>query len=447
MTLGLVNRGLVALALVWVLVGNAWAVPSYARQTGAACSQCHTIAFGPQLTPYGRQFKLNGYVWGETKGSIPLSLMTVVGFNATSKDLPEAPKHFSKNDNIAVNEVAGFLAGGITKHVGAFVETAYSGVERDAAWGAFDVRYAQSSTLGDKGVVYGVSINNNPTVTDLWNSTPVWSFPYTGSDIAPGPGTAPALLDGIGERVLGPNFYLMYDDHWYLEAGAYKGLSDHWLDTVGLNPEENLHLDGVATYWRAAYQFEKDQNSYSLGLLGLNFKQQPDRLLRATDRFNDIGVDATYQYAGDHGLTATANMLWVHEKKNANAAFAAGESDSATNRLNTIQFDASLAWQQTWVASLGWFDTNGDKNQLAFPGDAEVEGFAKGSPDSSGYTVQLEYVPFGKIASVGRPWANVRLGLQYKGYQRFNGGKSNYDGFGRSASDNNTVFAFLWAAI
>lgn len=33
------------------------------------------------------------------------------------------------------------------------------------------------------------------------------------------------------------------------------------------------------------------------------------------------------------------------------------------------------------------------------------------------------------------------------GYQRFNGGNSNYDGFGRSASDNNTVFGFVWLAL
>ena len=34
------------------------AVPSFARQTGMPCSQCHTLAFGPALTAYGRQFKL-----------------------------------------------------------------------------------------------------------------------------------------------------------------------------------------------------------------------------------------------------------------------------------------------------------------------------------------------------------------------------------------------------
>ncbi|MEJ2687039.1 MAG: cytochrome C, partial [Gammaproteobacteria bacterium] len=38
---------------------NANAVPSFARQTGLACMACHTVF--PELTPFGRTFKLNGY--------------------------------------------------------------------------------------------------------------------------------------------------------------------------------------------------------------------------------------------------------------------------------------------------------------------------------------------------------------------------------------------------
>src|SRR5215831_17607730 len=39
--------------------GTASAVPSYARQTGVACQGCHTVF--PELTPFGRSFKLNAY--------------------------------------------------------------------------------------------------------------------------------------------------------------------------------------------------------------------------------------------------------------------------------------------------------------------------------------------------------------------------------------------------
>jgi hypothetical protein len=37
------------------------AVPAFAVQTRQPCSSCHIGGFGPQLTPFGRQFKLEGY--------------------------------------------------------------------------------------------------------------------------------------------------------------------------------------------------------------------------------------------------------------------------------------------------------------------------------------------------------------------------------------------------
>ena len=76
-----------------------------------------------------------------------------------------------------------------------------------------------------------------------------------------------------------------------------------------------------------------------------------------------------------------------------------------------------------------------------------LSGSNNGSPDSVGYTLQAEYVPFGKLDSFGRPWANVRLGVQYVAYTKFNGGTSNYDGSGRSAGDNNTTFAYFWVIL
>ena len=51
---------------------DAGAVPSFARQTGQACVACH-ISF-PELTPYGRYFKLMGYTLGDRQ-PIPLAIM------------------------------------------------------------------------------------------------------------------------------------------------------------------------------------------------------------------------------------------------------------------------------------------------------------------------------------------------------------------------------------
>ena len=58
----------------------------------------------------------------------------------------------------------------------------------------------------------------------------------------------------------------------------------------------------------------------------------------------------------------------------------------------------------------------------------------------------MEFIPFGKINSILRPYLNVRTGLQYTMYTRFNGGTSNYDGNGRSASQNDTLYGYVWLA-
>jgi hypothetical protein len=105
----------------------------------------------------------------------------------------------------------------------------------------------------------------------------------------------------------------------------------------------------------------------------------------------------------------------------------------------------SYVIHQTWVGSLGLFNTSGSTNRVLFA-PRPIFGSASGSPASRGYTLRLEFVPFGKAGSFASPWVNVRLGLQYTAYQRFNGGSSNYDGFGRSASDNNALFGFVWLA-
>jgi len=80
-------RGRLAVAALLALAATAGllpmtahAVPSYARQTGSECAACHVGGFGPQLTPYGVRFKINGYTDSDGKdGKIPLSAM-MVGF-------------------------------------------------------------------------------------------------------------------------------------------------------------------------------------------------------------------------------------------------------------------------------------------------------------------------------------------------------------------------------
>src|SRR5215212_6364015 len=161
----------------------ALAVPSYSRQTGDPCSSCHVGAYGPALTPHGREFKLGGYSDGHVV--VPLSVTAVASFTHTARAQPEAPEHFSRNNNAAVQEIVGFVAGKVATHVGTFIGVEHSGIERHTELDHFDVRYAQPLTVGGKDLLLGFAINNNPGSQDVFDSFPPWAFPHDSSDLVP----------------------------------------------------------------------------------------------------------------------------------------------------------------------------------------------------------------------------------------------------------------------
>jgi len=420
------------------------AVPSFARQTGMPCSQCHSASFGPALTAYGRQFKLNGYTWGDANSQIPVALMLQGGYSRTDAAQPSAPvPHYSPNDNVSLDQASLFLGTRLTEHLGVFAQGTYSGERRAANWDNTDVRYARQVSLFGTDAVVGVSVNNNPTVQDLWNSTPAWGFPYITSPLVPSPGASPIINGALAQLVLGATAYTMIHDRLYLEAGLYRGLSSRWLGNLGVAAPAT-HLDGVIPYWRAAYQLGGDVHYFSVGTFGLDAKIQPDPSVPQSNRYTDVGLDATYQYvAGPTTIFADASV--IHEHQGLGASFAAGSANSPSEHLDQVRLDVSYVFQQTWSAGVGLFDVRGAADPTLYSA-APLTGSNNGSPNSRGYILQLEAIPLGKMSSWGRPWVNIRLGVQFTGYLRFNGGVSNYDGFGRSAAQNNSLFVFSWMA-
>jgi hypothetical protein len=436
-----------ALASVFVeLPRVASAVPSFAGQTGLPCAQCHVMAFGPQLTEYGRQFKLNGYTFRKQDGglNIPLSATAIASYTNLSKGAPNPPP-YSDKENLALQDVSVYFAGGITDHLGAFVKATYDNIYRNTAWDKLDVRYARTVDLGGHSTVLGITVNNSPTVQDLWNSTPVWGFPYIGSEFVPFPNAAPVLDQAFGSTVLGSSIYSMIDNRWYVELGFYKGVSDKWLANLG-DAGASPHIVGAAPYGRLVWHQQSGPHYLALGLVAFSAKQQPFQpTTTETNRSTDYGLDASYQFNIGTPQAFDAHASWIHEKRSLDASYAIGASDSTSNSLDKFEMDVSYIINQTWATTVAVFNTNGSANRLMFaPGP--VSGSASGAPTTGGYTARLEWIPFGKVGSFASPWVNLRMGLQYTGYWRFNGGNTNYDGFGRSASDNNSLFLYAWLA-
>jgi hypothetical protein len=438
--------GALAGALALLPAVPAWSVPAFARATGLPCAVCHTLAFGPALTPYGRNFKLHGYALG-TQKTIPLSAELIASFTNTAQNQPAAP-HYSDNNNAAIDAVNGFFAGRIADHFGAFAQVTYDGIVRHTAWGAFDARWAQDFTLGRTNTLFGVSLNNYPTVQDPWNSTPKWQFPFPASRLANGPAAFLQINGAYALRSLGTTFYSLIDNTVYLEAGGYRKLADRLQEDLGIpKPAAERSIDGTAPYWRAALQKTSGAHYASMGIVGFaSHARLPQAQNAGTNNYTDFGYDATYQFANGGPHTFNANASYVQEHQRLFATTALGGSDAVANHLNTLNISGQYAYRQTYSLTLAYFDTAGNSNPALFPPSAWF-GSANGSPDSRGYTLQMECVPFGKLGSFASPWLNTRFGLQYTGYTRFNGGSTNYDGSGHSAHDNNTLFLFIWVAI
>lgn len=451
MLIRLKGRGFFALValLGGLFTQAANALPSYASQTGAACGQCHTVAFGPALTPFGQQFKLNGYSWGSpSAATMPFAAMVVASFNNTQQgQAGGAAPHFADNDNLAVDQTSLFYGGRITQHSGAFVQATYDGIARHAAWDNLDIRYANQLTVGTTKAVYGVTLNNNPTVQDLWNSTPAWAFPYESSGLAPAPAAAPLIEGALAQQVLGVTAYTMIADTVYIEGGAYKTLPQGTLRSLGaLRSGDSLSaVNAPAPYWRLVLQNKTGAHYLSAGLFGMSARLDPGGN-DGRDRYTDLGYDATWQFNNGGALAFNANLTYVHELQNLAASAAAGDVGVQHNQINTFRLNAGAVYAKTYSLSGGPFTIHGGTDSTLY-GPGDIGGSANGSPNSRGYVGQIEFVPFGKTDSWLRPFANARLGLQYTYYTQFNGSGSNYDGAGRSARDNNTLFGFLWLAI
>ena len=409
----------------------AHAMPSFARQTGQECTACHIGAYGPQLTPYGMKFKLEGYTASNGQSNIPLSAMAIGSWTHTAKDQDIG------NNKGALQEVSAFLAGKLTDHVGTFVQATYSGIEHKTSLDNVDVRYAQSTRLGGKDAILGVSLNNNPGVQDPLNTMPAWRFPFTGSEYAP-ESASPLLAGTLEQQVLGLTAYTYFDNSFYAELGGYKSLSPSFLDKVNVGADAGK-INGTAPYWRLGYIKDNGGHAYSLGLYGMSAKLLPDRVSGPSDDYNDIGFDASYQYLADKKNVYTLAASYLHESQKRHAAFAAGEADNLKGKLNRYDLIATYHYDQAYGLSADLFSTRGDA-------DATLYGSLNGKPDTNGLTLQADWTPFGKETSWGAPWANVRLGLQYTMYSKFDGASHNYDGTGRDAKDNNTLFAFVWTA-
>ena len=427
------------------------AVTSYTRQTGQPCATCHT-AF-PELTPFGRQFKLRAFTGGGTrcddasgksvdgKEQIPFS-STIV---ATAGD----------DDKIAVQEVSVYLAGQLYCNLGSFVEASWDKNTDRFSLSDTDIRYAKGVKIAENDLLFGLTLNNGPISHNVWKTSPLSSLPFssqyinggTGANGAPAVALAEGTIEGaFQDRVVGLGAYGFLNDKIYGEIAAYTSIDQDIASALGVAPSPNGSIDSVAAYWRFAGEYTLGKQTFMLGTFGMIMDVEQNNLV---NHVTDIGIDAMYQYtANDHRITLKGRL--------------SSEDSSLDPTSTSVKLSGTYVYDRQWSFQAGYYTSFGDRNNTAGTavvvpaltagggGEKEededhdddddhkpvtlLEGNVAGAP-GSGYVLDFGYMPFNKDAVSASPLATGRIGIQYN--------HSDADTLG---DNSDTAFAYVWIA-
>lgn len=421
-------------------INRSFAIPSFARQTNLPCSSCHTIF--PELNAFGRLFKLKGYTLTGVETiqvrdssdnvslnllkTLPVSAMLQAAYTYQNKKIPNA-----ENNVISFpQQLSLFLGGQITPRIGGFLQVTYDDQSGSIGIDNTDVRYANQTELASKNLTYGITLNNNPTVQDLWNSTPAWGFPYSNSSVSPFPAAATVLDGSFAQNVLGLGMYAMWNNFIYGEVSLYSSAQQG-----SPSPPDNSSssiIKSVAPYWRFTIDKQFTNDEMEIGLFGISSAIYPEGITGTTDKYTDAGFDMNYEKIFNQNMFALRGS-WINESRNMDESFKLGNVSLRSSTLKSLKITGNFYLHHQLGFSLGYFSITGDGDPLYYP-PAAVTGSANGKPDSKGIIAEFDYLP----------WLNTKFSLQYIAFNEFNGGSSNYDGNGRNASDNNTLYLGGW---
>ena len=236
----------------------------------------------------------------------------------------------------------------------------------------------------------------------------------------------------MAQQTAGFGGYALWDNRVYGEFSVYRSAPQGGPHPPNDSATNTLH--GVAPYWRVALQHGWRGQYLEVGTYGMSTTLYPTGVTGPTDRYTDVAVDAQYERRVGGG-NVTAHTTWIHESQRLNASFDSALVANASNTLKTFKIDGSYYTAGRVGATVAYFSTTGGADNVRYA-PAPVVGSRLGSPNSNGIIGELDFLP----------WLNTRLTAQYVAYTKFNGSSTNYDGSGRNASDNNTLFLLVWLA-
>ena len=124
---------------------------------------------------------MTGYTL-KNNDTIPLSGMVQIS-RTNTRTIDQQDFDFVRNGDTVLQQASLFYAGRIYGPVGAFAQWTYDGIGHHSALDNTDIRAAWHLTREDIDFIYGVTVNNNPTVSDVWNTSPAFGYPYAAPNI------------------------------------------------------------------------------------------------------------------------------------------------------------------------------------------------------------------------------------------------------------------------
>ena len=431
------------LSLAWAL--DARAVPLYARQTGQACVSCHLGGMYPQLTAYGRFFKLTGYTMGtrpnlsdlEVQKDAPPISIWLQGAKQFYTNVPNG-SGAAPTSSLNVQAVSLFAGGKITDNVGAFLQWtgANAGGGFNSAIDNSEIRYADHVVKKDSDLIYGFYVNNHPTVSDVWNNTSNWSGNFMGFfNGGNAPVQTPFLDNYAPGDAVGAGAYLYKDNTWYGEVGVYKSVTHGPTTTYFTAGDTGSTLIDPSPYYRLAYTKDFGPHSFEVGLHGMiSYAHNATAASGGVsdwggtiNTYRDVGIDGQYQYnLAPHYFSAHARYL--HESASYGADQVGTAVANSGNILNETYLDASYVYRAKYGAMLIYRAASGSNDLTLYATNTVT-----GSPDWKSWTPEIFWTP----------WQNVRLGYQYIFYTEMAGATGTIPGQTLSPHDFNTSMLYV----
>jgi hypothetical protein len=400
----------VLIASLFIVPDEASAVPSFARQKGKACTNCHTI--WPRLLAAGREFKELGYTEvGETYPRIQEDNLDLLGLSGTPLavsmiSLPYLKASGQSSEAHIPEEMAIFLAGRITPNIGGFVEPKWA---RDTGQFSLElVKLAGATRVAGTNNLGIVFLKSDVAGADPYNTIRFTAYNTVNtpaiftSSRASGDLFQFASTENQGMVVNGRFFSNMV----YAAVGAFRG--DEFAERV-----EN---DPIDIYGRVAFEYAVTGESVaSIGGFYYGGKQ----------KYNHSFTDLVAPIGGGSITTTTVSQGIYESKIKRYGADFQWQTDSQPHLFEVVGVYMYGKDKGAWD---GIADTPADYFDVSFTGY-----YAEGSyffNRKYGVTIGYDHIKSSEDNSLDKkgptfnvmylPWLNTKLALEYSVWDHAN---------------------------